>query len=268
MDVAFNEVLNRFEPKGVSDLLIGVDRNGELYSHHFLHKNSLLITGTIGSGKSITMHQLVLSGMFNNSPKDIKFAFYDPKCVDYVEYENSPFLIKDIMHDAEEFREYLIQLTTIIDKRTKQIVDTKNIDIESYNKYALENDLEQLPYIITVIDEIADLYYINPEIQEQLIRIIKKASAVGIYFIVGTQTPRRDVINSTLKENISSRIAMKAATQIESMITIDEVGAEQLNGFGEMIYKFGGRSELLQSSFVSDENVNTLCDYFNSKYSI
>ncbi|ORI01153.1 hypothetical protein B5723_12400 [Mammaliicoccus sciuri] len=267
-NVTFNEVLNKFEPKGISDLLIGVDSNGELHSHHFLHRNSLLITGTVGSGKSITMNQLILSGMFNNSPKDIKFAFYDPKRVEYAVYEDSPFLIKNIMYDTEEFGEYLVELTAIIDKRMKQIVDTETIDIERYNKYAMENDLEQLPYIITVIDEIADLYYINPEIQEQLIRIIKKTSSVGIYFIIGTQTPRRDVINGTLKDNISSRIAMKASMQNESMITIDEVGAKQLNGLGDMIYKFYGRSELLQSSCVSDENIEMLNDYLNTKYSI
>ncbi|MFG0935159.1 FtsK/SpoIIIE domain-containing protein, partial [Staphylococcus sp. 231237_7MaSpsaltlick] len=197
----------------------------------------LLIVGQTGSGKSLTMSQMILSGMFNKSPKDIQFAFYDPTRVEYLEYKNSPFLMKDIMCHTEELEEHLIELTDILDKRMKQLVDTKTIDIERYNKYARENDLEQLPYIITVIDEIAVPSCESPEIQEQLVRIMQNSRSVGIYFIIGTQTPNRNVINGTLKANIPNRIAMKVFGKKESMITIDEVGAEQLNGRGEMIYK-------------------------------
>ncbi|MEB6038178.1 FtsK/SpoIIIE domain-containing protein [Staphylococcus pseudoxylosus] len=268
MNIDFSEVLNKFEPKGVSDLLIGVDGNGELHSHHFLHENNLLIVGQTGSGKSVAMHQMVLSGMFNKSPRDIQFVFYDPKRVDYLEYKNSPFLMKDIMYHTEELEEYLIELTAILDKRMKQFVNTKTIDIERYNKYARENDLEEFPYIITVIDEIAVPSCESPEIQEHLVRIMQKSRAVGIHFIIGTQTPRRDVITGALKANMLSRIAMKVSGETESMIAIDELGAEQLNGRGDMIYKVDGRSELLQSSYVSEENIETLCDYFNTKYSI
>lgn len=266
MNIEFSEVLNRFEPTCVAEVVIGYDKNGNVYSHKFLKSNSLYVAGTTGSGKSIKMHEMILSGMFHNNPSEIQFTLYDPKQVEYATYQKSPFINKDVIIDREEFKNHLIELEEILEERIRLFKEVKAKDIEEYNEYLVNKEFEKLPYLITVVDEIVEFSIGKSEMIKSLNRLIYKARAYGIYFIISTQTPRSEVVSDSLRDSMAC-IALMTSNVTESMNIIGEPGAEVLEPRGQMIYKHNGEKKTLQTSFVSDDNIKDLCDYFKSKYS-
>jgi len=267
MIVPLDNLLNEFEPQGVADLLIGANKEGEVHSHNFFREGSLLIAGIIGSGMDITINQMVLSGMFNKNPKNIQFAFYDPKQTSFREYKSSPFLVKELMSSIEEMESYLKELKELVEKRYEILKSKKTKHIEEYNRYAIKKDKEPLPHIITVIEGLEHITLQKPEVTDLLVEILQKSRAVGIYFLIGVSTPMEGVLSGKLKAVLSGRIAMKVSNEMESLRVIDETGAERLNYHGEMIYKNPqGKQSVLQSAFVSAESIISVCNYVNEEY--
>lgn len=267
MIVPLDNLLNEFEPQGVADLLIGANKEGEVHSHNFFREGSLLIAGIIGSGMDITINQMVLSGMFNKNPKNIQFAFYDPKQTSFREYKSSPFLVKELMSSIEEMESYLKELKELVEKRYEILKSKKTKHIEEYNRYAIKKDKEPLPHIITVIEGLEHITLQKPEVTDLLVEILQKSRAVGIYFLIGVSTPMEGVLSGKLKAVLSGRIAMKVSNEMESLRVIDETGAERLNSHGEMIYKNPqGKQSVLQSAFVSAESIISVCNYVNEEY--
>lgn len=272
MEMNLTDALNEFEPKEETELLIGYDENGGLKSHHF-RKGSLLVAGITGSGKTITIHQLILSGMFNWEPQSLQFALYDPKQVEYGVYKDSPHLLGGIMTKHEEFSEHLKCLKTYVEERADIFNKIGVHNIDGYNKYAKENDVDVLPNIITIVDEMAEFTFRASDYEKELLaNILQKSSPFGIHFVIGTQTPRKEVITGQLRALVDNRLVMMVANDKESHLMMGEAGAELLEGKGQFYYINSDRhksDEILQSTFVSDENVRGLCDYFeseNSKY--
>ncbi|MDN8674625.1 FtsK/SpoIIIE domain-containing protein [Staphylococcus aureus] len=230
----------------VPKCVIGIDEDKKVHIHDFVQGNNLFISGQVGVGKTVLINEMVKSAMYDKSPNDIQFAFYDPTRMAFLDYKDSPHLIKSIMFETEEFEDYLGELVDISINRAKQIEETETTDIENYNKYAQKNDRKKLPYIVTVIDEMAVLAEESPNVQSNLISLMQKSRELGIYFIISTQIPRRSVICDALKAHMYSRMALKVRNEEESMFIIDEAGAENLEVHGEVIYKTDGYAKVLQ----------------------
>lgn len=270
MEMNLTDALNEFEPKRESELLIGYNENGGLRSHYF-RKGSLLVAGTVGSGKSIAIHQLILSGMFNWEPQSLQFALYDPKRVEYGVYKDSPHLLGGVMTEHEEFLGHLQCLEMYVKERANLFNQIGVHDIDGYNQYAKGNDVDVLPNIITIIDEMAEFTFRASDYYKELLAsILEKSRPFGIHFVIGTQTPRKEVLTGQLRALVDNRLVMKVANDKESKLAMGEAGAELLEGKGQFYYINSDRyksDEILQSTFVSDGNVRGLCDYFASKNS-
>lgn len=268
MTMKLSDALNDFEPKSTAELLIGHDEYGTLYSHDLTSSPHLLIAGATGSGKSVILRQMVLSGMFNSNPKELQFAFYDPKKVEFQEFKDTPFNMYDgILNEVSEIKYMMQNLCERVENRVKKLAEVNAKDIEDYNSYAKANNLEVLPINVVIIDEISDVLILNPEIEDDLKRILYKGHMTGIQVIIGASSARADVIRGYLKLNIESRIALKLSSSIESRVAIEEVGAENLNYHGDMLYR-DKNNELhrLQGAYVSDEEEASLCEYVMDKY--
>lgn len=269
MIMNLTDALNEFEPKGEAELLIGYNENGDLRSHNFKEGN-LLVAGTTGAGRPIAIHQLILSGMFNWKPQTLQFALYDPKQVEYGVYKGSSHLFGGVMTEHDEFLQHLQCLEAYVRDRANIFKQIGVHDIDGYNQYAKENDIEILPNIITIIDEMAEFSLrASNDYKKVLTNILQKSRPFGIHFVIGTQTPRKEVLTGQLRALVDNRLVMKVANDKESKLAMGEAGAEQLEGKGQMFYVNLNNKEFVQSTFVSDESVRSLCDCFefeNSEY--
>lgn len=269
MLMSFEDALNDFKPKDESELLVGYDKAGEVYGHSFLEKGSLIIAGTTGSGLSLVIEQMISSGIFKSSPKDLQFAFYDPKKVEYNQYSNSPFAMNEIMTEPDEFKIFLNQLEVLIKERNEIFADANVANIKQYNAYARRSGIEPLPVIITVADAISEFVLSEENADKYITRIAMKSKSFGIYFIIGTSLVRHKIISGRLKETIPNRIALMLSSEMESQNLIGEPGAESLNKHGDMVYMNvleEDSRKSLQGTFVSDEQSKTIRDYAKEKY--
>lgn len=270
MEMNLTDALNEFEPKRESELLIGYNENGDLRSHNFKEGN-LLVAGTTGSGRPIAIHQLILSGMFNWEPQALQFALYDPKRVEYGVYKDSPHLLGGVMTEHEEFSEHLKCLKTYVEERANLFNQIGVHDIDGYNRYAKENNIDVLPNIITIIDEMAEFSLrASNDYKKVLTNILQKSRPFGIHFVIGTQTPRKEVLTGQIRALVDNRLVMKVANEKESNLVMGEAGAELLEGKGQFYYINSERyksDEILQTTFVSDESVRGLCNCFASENS-
>lgn len=270
MLMKFEDALNNFKPKDESELLIGYDKTGEVFGHSFLENGSLIMAGATGSGMFVTINQMVVSGVFNADPKTLQFSFYDPKKMGYHKYSNSTH---KVMTEPDGFKDYLIQLERLLDERIEMFANANVTDIKEYNEHAKDEGKDTMPIIITVADEIADYIFRfrnrGKGGDEYISRIAEKSRAYGIYFIICTQTPRREVLPGRLKATIPNRIALMLYNEMESQSLIGETGAESLKPHGDMIYvnEFKESKKSLQGTFVSEEQITTICDYAETKYS-
>lgn len=268
MEMNLTDALNEFEPKRESELLIGYNENGDLRSHNFKEGN-LLVAGTTGSGRPIAIHQLILSGMFNWKPQALQFALYDPKKVEYTVYKSSPHLFGGIIKEHEEFLGHLQCLEMYVNERANMFNKIGVHDIDGYNQYAKENEVDILPNIITIVDEMAEFTFRASDYDKELLAsILQKSRPFGIHFVLGTQSPRKEVLTGQLRALVDNRLVMMVSNDEESHLMMGKAGAELLKGKGQFYYINSERyknDEMLQSTFVSDESVRGLCEYFVSK---
>jgi S-DNA-T family DNA segregation ATPase FtsK/SpoIIIE len=237
----------------------------------------LLVSGTTGSGKSVFMNCLITSLLFNKSPKDLRFLMIDPKMIELTPYNGIPHLLRPVICDVEESKNALVWAEHEMDRRYKAFADLGARNIETYNKKiksvnlkSLERKLgkkieepEHMPYIVIVIDELADLMITQgKEVEKPITRIAQKARACGIHLILATQRPSAEIVTGLIKTNFPSRIAFKVSSSIDSRTILDSSGAERLLGQGDMLYLPNGKSiERLQGAFVSEEEVTKIVKY-------
>ena len=229
----------------------------------------LLIAGTTGSGKSVCMNSIIVSILYRAKPDEVKFLMIDPKQVEFSKYVGIPHLLVPVVTDPRKAAGALGWAVSEMLQRYNKFSETGVRDIEGYNKYvAKHEDLEPMPKICIFIDELADLMMAAPkEVEDSICRLAQMARAAGMHLVIATQRPSVDVITGLIKANISSRIALTVTSQIDSRTILDAGGAEKLLGYGDMLYNPIGATKPIrvQGCFVSDEEVEELCDFIKKQ---
>lgn len=265
-------------------LLLGKKANGENFLADLATMPHLIIAGTTGSGKSVCINTIVMSLIMTSLPSDIKLVIVDPKKVELTSYSQLPHMLTPVITEARDAHSALIWLVKEMELRYEilrflgvrniQAFNSRERNVEIESSYDKEIP-EKMPFIVGIIDELADLLLSSSQdIETPIIRLAQMARAVGIHLILATQRPSRDVITGLIKANFPSRIAFKVANKVNSQIIIDEPGAENLMGNGDMLVvspsSFGATR--LQGAYICDEDINKvvkdLCSRFPTKYVI
>ena len=228
----------------------------------------LLIAGSTGSGKSVCVNSIIMSLVFRSSPEDVKLLLIDPKVVELAEYNGIPHLLMPVVTEPRKAAGALGSAVQEMERRYRMFAENNVRDIKSFNKLAVERpDLEKMPYIAIVIDELADLMMVvGKDVEDSICRIAQKARAAGMHLIVATQRPSVDVITGLIKANIPSRIAFAVSSQIDSRTILDSGGAEKLLGNGDMLFLPVGASKpvRVQGTFVTDEEIGAVLSFIKS----
>ncbi len=225
----------------------------------------LLIAGSTGSGKSVCINSLIISLLYQNSPRDLKFLLVDPKRVELTVYNGIPHLLTEVVVEVDKTVNALKWMVSEMERRYKIFSKVGKRDIKSYNQ---EFKKERMPYIVVIIDELADLMSIAAsEVEGAIVRLAQMARATGIHLVVATQRPSVDVITGLIKANITSRIAFAVASQIDSRTILDTTGAERLLGKGDMLYLASDVSKprRIQGVFVSDDEIKKVSQFLKGK---
>ena len=264
---------------------LGKDVTGHAHFANVARMPHALIAGTTGSGKSGTIHAIIVSLLFRNSPDQLRFLMVDPKRVELTLYEGIPHLLAPVITDAKKALLALKWATKEMERRYDILQSEKIQNLDSYHanvyqpaKKAWEaagspeedraNLPEPLPYIIILMDELADLMHAYPrELEAMIVRLAQMSRAIGIHLILATQRPSVNVITGTIKANIPTRLALNVASQIDSRTILDGVGAEKLLGKGDMLYLSSDSPKpiRLQSAFLSEEEIKNVVAYLKKQ---
>ncbi len=249
--------------KSSNDLMICLGKNirGESVYANLDKMPHLLVAGATGSGKTIFLNNLILSLVYRNSPKELKFILIDPKRVEFSLYKDLPHLLAPPIVDSEKAVYGLQWLVEEMEKRFKLLSSKKSRNINTYNKKASKGDFDPIPYIVLVVDELADLMASKgKEVESLIVRLAQMARAVGIHLVLATQRPSVEVITGLIKANITSRIAFQVASQVDSRTILDGSGAESLLGAGDMLFisTQTNKPQRLQSVYISEKEVQKL----------
>lgn len=245
-------------------LALGRDVSGMTQFADLARMPHLLVAGATGTGKTIGLNNVIMSLLFRNSPSMLRFILVDPKRVEFPVYNELPHLLTPVILDTQRTINILKWLIKEMERRFKVFSELRARDIKSYHalysgRQAKDSEeLEQIPYIVVVIDELADLMASRgKEIEGMIVRLAQMARAVGIHLVLATQRPSVEVITGTIKANITSRIAFQVASQIDSRTILDAAGAEKLLGQGDMLFISADTSKprRLQGAYVSDKEV-------------
>ncbi len=240
----------------------------------------LLIAGSTGSGKSVTIHTIIASLLYRNSPENLRLIMIDPKRVELTLYNNIPHLLTPVIIEPKKAILALKWVAKEMERRYGILESHSVRDVQSYHKNIFEKAVklnrhnpnldkddnlpEKMPYMVIIIDELADIMTMYPkELEASIVRIAQMARAVGIHLILSTQRPSVEIITGLIKANIPSRIALQVPSQIDSRTIIDMAGAEKLLGAGDMLYLSGEMSkpQRIQSAFISENEVKKITDY-------
>lgn len=231
----------------------------------------MLIAGTTGSGKSVCVNGIICSILMRAKPDEVKLAMVDPKVVELSVYNGIPHLMCPVVSDPKKAAILLAKMVAEMEKRYHQFSDTGTKKIEGYNEYIEkwnkdhpDAQKEKMPFIVIIIDELADLMMVAAkEVEDSILRITQKARAAGIHLIVATQRPSTEVITGLIKANIPSRIAFAVGSGIDSRTILDQTGAEKLLGKGDMFFlPIGMNSPIrVQGSFITDEEIKKIIDF-------
>ncbi len=256
-----------FQNSGPLGFCLGRDVSGEPIFTDIEKMPHLLIAGSTGSGKSIFLHSLLISLFFKNSPEILKLILIDPKRVELSVYDGLPHLIAPVITEAKKTLGVFRWLINEMDKRYETLLQSGSRDIQSYNK---KNAKEQMYYILLVIDELADLMTAyGREIEGSVVRLAQMARATGIHLIVSTQRPSVEVITGLIKANITSRIALQVASQVDSRTILDMAGAEKLLGGGDMLFTSSelSKPKRIQGAYISEEEIRKVADFIRDNNS-
>ena len=246
-------------------LALGKDIAGNSQVADLCKMPHLLIAGSTGSGKSVCVNSIIISFLYKASPEDVKLILIDPKVVELAEYNGIPHLLMPVVTEPRKAAGALGSAVAEMERRYHEFAARNVRDIKSYNRMAAEQeDMEKMPYIAIIIDELADLMMVaGKEVEDYICRIAQKARAAGMHLIVATQRPSVDVITGLIKANIPSRIAFAVSSQVDSRTILDAGGAEKLLGMGDMLFMPVGASKPLriQGTYVKDEEISGVLDF-------
>ena len=257
---------------GTKPLLIALGRgiSGRAIFGNLAKMPHVLVAGTTGAGKSVTIHSMISSLLYRNGPDDMKFIMIDPKRVELTLYKNIPHLLTPVITEAKKAILALKWAAKEMNRRY-DILEAETVrDVESYrnNVVAKKPDSDKMPYIIIIIDELADIMSSYPrELEAAIVRLAQMSRAVGIHLILSTQRPEVNIIAGLIKANIPARVALKVSSQVDSRTILDQGGAEKLLGAGDMLYSSGeAEPERLQSAFISEAEVKKVVKYLADAY--
>ncbi len=251
------------------EIALGKDIAGNPIKVNLKDCPHLLIAGATGSGKSVCLHSIICTFLYNVTPAELRFIMIDPKMVELKVYNGIPHLLTEVITNPKDAVLVLKYLVEEMERRYYLLDEFGVREIDKYNEKALrkrkrDERIEVLPYIVVIIDEFADLMMmVAREIEDLIVRLAQKARAVGIHLVLATQRPSVDVITGIIKANFSSRIAFQVASRVDSRTIIDTVGAEKLLGKGDMLLSFGGRPGLIriQGAFISEEEIEKIINF-------
>lgn len=266
-DDAFNK-----SPKPLY-VALGRDVAGKPHYMDLAKAPHTLIAGTTGSGKSVTIHSIITSLLYRNGPDDMKFIMVDPKRVELTLYNNIPHLLTPVITDAKKAILALKWAAKEMERRYDVLQAQSVRDIQSYHENivkpaGLNAEIDRMPYIVILIDELADIMQAYPrELEAAIVRLAQMSRAVGIHLVLSTQRPEVNIITGLIKANIPTRVALRVPTQIDSRTILDTSGAEKLLGSGDMLYSSGeGQPRRLQSSYISEDEVKRVVKYLKDQY--
>lgn len=248
---------------------LGKDINGKPIVICLNKMPHLLIAGQTGSGKSICISTIIISLIMRTNPDEVKLMLIDPKKVEMLLYANMPHLMCPVITDAKKASVALNKVVSEMDKRYDLFSSVGVRNIEGYNEYAIENGVNKMPYLVIIIDELADLMLVaSKDVEDSIQRITQLARAAGIHLIVATQRPSVNVITGVIKANIPSRISFAVSSQIDSRTILDSIGAEDLLGKGDMLLSVTGMDlKRIQGAYVSDKEINRIVQYIKQNSS-
>ena len=262
-------------------MFIGMDAEGSAVVEDLSKMPHLLIAGTTGSGKSVCINTILSSLLLTRSPHDVQMVLVDPKMVELMTYAKVPHLMMPVVTDAKNATQVLNWLCEKMEGRYELMKDAKVRNIKTYNRLGEEKlkdvmgDLfnedrtpRHLPYIVVVIDEMADLMMVSKkEAEGSVTRLLQKSRAAGIHLVVATQRPSTDVITGVLKGNLPVRMAFRVASKIDSRVILDTSGAEKLLGGGDMLYTPPGSSSVnrVQGAFLEDEELDNIVEFVSQE---
>ena len=266
--VSFKEVLSSMPEVNEKTLLavgLGKDIMGKVKWCEINSTPHLLVAGSTGSGKSVCINCIISSILMRSRPDQVRLVLVDPKKVEFAMYEGVPHLLSPVVTDPKKASIALKNIVLEMERRYGLLEHTKNKNIVGYNKFCeTHTEYQKLPYIVVIIDELADLMLVAAkEVEDSIMRITQMARAAGIHLIVATQRPSTDIITGVVKANIPSRISFAVSSQIDSRTILDMGGAEKLLGKGDMLFLPMGESipMRIQGAFVSEEEIEKLVNY-------
>ncbi len=268
--VAFGDIIDDEYVSSKKNLLIAMGKNidGTPVYQNIIDMPHALIAGATKSGKSVCINTLLVSLLIKNSPEQLKLILVDPKKVELAFYNNLPHLATPVIDDPVIATEALKWSVNEMERRYELLALARVRNIEDYNKKRESKpEMENLPFIVIVVDEFNDLIMqCGVEANDAIVRLAQKARAAGIHIILATQRPTVNVVSGTIKANITCRIAFRVATDGDSRIILDEQGAESLLGRGDMLIKNNGLPERVQGAYISDDEIGNICDYICENY--
>lgn len=251
---------------GPLPFIIGKDIAGHAKIVELTRMPHCLVAGTTNSGKSVCLNSLIISLIYRLSPRDLRFLMIDPKRVELTLYDGIPHLDRPVVTDASDAADLLRGAVREMMARYDRLHELGARNIVTYNERVTE--AERMPYIVIIIDELAELMMLcRAEVEESIVRLAQLARATGIHLVVATQRPSVNVVTGLIKANIGTRLAFKVAQQVDSRVILDQVGAERLIGRGDMLYsavEAGGKPERLQGAFVGEEQVHRLVEWLQA----
>ncbi len=254
-------------PQGWSPLSVwlGKDIAGKAIGTDLAKQPHILIAGTTGSGKSGCVNAMLSSVLLRSSPNDVRMVLVDPKRVELNHYEGIPHLLTPVVTSPRLAANVLGNLIKEMEERYGVMSRSKTRNLVELNRVRVREGEAPLPYILCVIDELADLMMVAPaDVEDSIIRLAQKSRAVGIHLVLATQRPSADVITGMIKANVPARIAFAVSSQTDSRVILDQNGAESLLGQGDMLFRPSGesRSARIQGAFIAEEEIEKLTDHW------
>lgn len=254
--------------KGPLRIALGQDVSGRAVAASLARMPHLLVAGATGSGKSVCINAIICSLLFQYTPDELRFVLVDPKRVELTAYNGIPHLLGEVITDIEKVIGILHWATKEMEQRYRDLEKAGARNIEVFNARRLAEGKPVMPYIVIVIDELADIMMSAPEeVERSLVRLAQMARAVGIHLIIATQRPSVNVVTGLIKANFPSRIAFAVTSQIDSRVILDVPGAERLLGRGDMLFMRPDSAKLarLQGAYVSDAEVNRIVRFWHGQ---
>jgi len=249
-------------------IALGKDIVGKPFVTDLKKLPHLLIAGTTGSGKSVGINAMILSLLYRNSPDQLKLMMIDPKMLEFSVYNDIPHLLTPVITQPKKAIVALSNMVGEMERRYQLMSQTRTKNIETYNEKARKERREELPYIVVVIDELADLMMTGgKDVEFSIARLAQMARASGIHLIVATQRPSVDVVTGLIKANLPSRISYKVGQKIDSKVILDTLGAESLLGRGDMLFTPPGGGGLirLHAPWSSEQEIETIVEFLKSQ---